>query len=158
MDLIEFYVEEVNGESIDIKDESSVCVYAKPEDRDKLYMLGIKVGRKYEQDTILFVEADGQAKFVATRKDNFLGLPVGEKKKLGSFKTQNLGKYFTLIGKKKFSFSEIKEEFTPVNSFFRDSIAKMFLHTMNEHEDWGSEWISHGRVDGIIKYSPRERG
>ncbi len=93
------------GNKVEIKDEMSCIVYATPDREKELRTFAIGMGKRFKQDSILFVDTNGDAEWIFTRKDNFMGKPVASSYKLGEFHYTQLDKYFTKIGKKNFSFA-----------------------------------------------------
>ena len=100
------YVEE-GGKKVDA--ESSFVVYANADREDELKSFAINMGKKFDQSSILFVDSDGQAMFISTRDDSWVG-PKGSVMKLGKFTTQNINDFYTRIGNKEFKFETIEEE------------------------------------------------
>lgn len=94
-----------DGTEVEVKDEMSQVVYATPEREKELRTFAIGMGRRFKQDSILFVGCDGKAEWIFTRKDNFMKKPIASSMPLGEFKCAQIGKYFTKIGKKNFSFA-----------------------------------------------------
>ena len=68
-----------------------------------------RLGEKYEQDSILFIDLDGNAYFLYTYGSN-----KGEKDKLGKFRVGIVGDYYSTIGKKGFRF-EVDESYQKEN-------------------------------------------
>ena len=93
-----------DGTKVEIKDEKSQVVYATPDREKELRTFAIGMGRRFKQDSILFVDCNGNAEWIFTRKDNFMGKPIASSMPLGKFKATQVGQYFTKIGKKNFSF------------------------------------------------------
>lgn len=96
---------DAEGSKIEIKDEMSCIVYATPDREKELRTFAIGMGKRFKQDSILFVNTNGDAEWIFTRPDNFMGKPVASSFKLGEFHYKQLDKYFTKIGKKNFSFA-----------------------------------------------------
>lgn len=93
------------GKKVEIKDEMSSIVYATPDREKELRTFAIGMGKRFKQDSILFIGCDGNAEWIFTRPDNFMGKPVASSFKLGEFHYKQLDRYFTKIGKKNFSFA-----------------------------------------------------
>ena len=93
-----------DGTTVDIDDEHSTIIYASPEREKELRTFVVSLGKKYKQDSVLFIGKDRKAKWIFTRPDNFMNKPVGSTEDLGDFHPAKIGKYFTKIGKKHFSF------------------------------------------------------
>lgn len=93
------------GNKVEIKDEMSCIVYATPDREKELRTFAIGMGKRFKQDSILFVNTKKEAEWIFTRPDNFMGKPVASSFKLGDFHYTQLDKYFTKIGKKNFSFA-----------------------------------------------------
>ena len=93
-----------DGTVVNIDDEHSTVIYAKPEREKELRRFVESLGKKYKQDSVLFIGSDRKAKWIFTRPDNFMNKPVGSTLELGEFHPRQIGMYFTKIGKKHFSF------------------------------------------------------
>ena len=93
-----------DGTVVNIDDEHSTIIYATPERENELRKFVISLGKKYNQDSVLFVGNDRKATWIFTRPDNFMNKPVGSTMELGDFHPKQIGVYFTKIGKKNFSF------------------------------------------------------
>ena len=123
-----------DGSIVNIDDEHSTIIYAKPERESELRKLVIALGKKYEQDSVLFVGSDRKAVWIFTRPDNFMQKPVGSTMELGDFHPKQIGVYFTKIGKKNFSFvMKESEEVTrwSQNDFIPTTIEMRGLDYMN---------------------------
>ena len=94
-----------DGTKAEVKDEMSSIVYATPDREKELRTFAIGMGKRFKQDSILFVNCKKEAEWIFTRPDNFMGKPVASSFKLGDFHYTQLDKYFTKIGKKNFSFA-----------------------------------------------------
>jgi len=101
-----------DGQKVEVKDEMSCIVYATPDREKELRTFAIGMGKKFKQDSILFISCDGKAEWIFTRPDNFMGKPVASSQPLGDFHPKQLDKYFTKIGKKNFSFAVESQDFT----------------------------------------------
>lgn len=66
------------------------------------------MGKKYQQDSILFIDSNGNAEWVGTRKDSYCG-GINQTIPYGKFHPKLIGDYYTKIGKKHFSFTDITE-------------------------------------------------
>lgn len=124
-----------DGSLVNIDDEHSTIIYAKPEREAELRKLAIALGKKYEQDSVLFVGSDRKAVWIFTRPDNFMKKPVGSTMELGDFHPRQIGVYFTKIGKKNFSFvMKESEEVTrwSQNDFTPTTIEMRGLDYMSE--------------------------
>lgn len=99
-----------DGTVVDIDDEHSTIIYGKPEREAELRKFVEGLGKKYQQDSVLFVGSDRKAKWIFTRKDNFMNKPIGSTMELGKFHPRQIGTYFTKIGKKNFSFVVNEED------------------------------------------------
>lgn len=92
--------------------EKSLIVYAKSEQEEELFNLGLSLGKKFDQSSVLFVDSKGEAHFVSTRPDSWVG-SVGSKMRLGKFTRMDdntIEKAFTKIKGKKFKFDSVSEE------------------------------------------------
>lgn len=93
-----------DGSVVNVDDEHSTIIYASPDRENELRKFVTSLGKKYEQDSVLFVGNDRKATWIFTRPDNFMDKPVGSTMELGDFHPKQIGVYFTKIGKKNFSF------------------------------------------------------
>lgn len=96
-----------DGSEEHIDCENSTVIYCTKEREKELFKLAFYLGEKFNQDSILFVDSDGNAAwyYTATRDKH----KKGEKKPLGEFHPVQIGKYYSKIGKKHFTFAELKE-------------------------------------------------
>ena len=126
------YKEEETG---DTKKENSFVVYGKDE-KDMLKVFK-RLGEKYEQDSILFIDLEGNAYLLYTYGSN-----KGEKDKLGKFRVGIVGDYYSTIGKKGFRFevdeSYQKESFTTFSGMLHEN----FMKFVNKYEDFDIRWES----------------
>ena len=124
------YKEEETG---DTKKENSFVVYGKDE-KDMLKVFK-RLGEKYEQDSILFIDLEGNAYLLYTYGSN-----KGEKDKLGKFRVGIVGDYYSTIGKKGFRFevdeSYQKESFTTFSGMLHEN----FMKFVNKYEDFDIRW------------------
>ena len=115
-----------DGTKKEIVGEKSTIVYASPDREKELKLLVQKLGSKYEQESILFVDCNKNAMWIYTSevKDE-AGKVVhrkGEIEQLGRFVPKQIGDYFTKIGKKNFTFlvqNESYERFSDTNGEIR---------------------------------------
>ena len=124
------YKEEETG---DTKKENSFVVYGKDE-KDMLKVFK-RLGEKYEQDSSLFIDLEGNAYLLYTYGSN-----KGEKDKLGKFRVGIVGDYYSTIGKKGFRFevdeSYQKESFTTFSGMLHEN----FMKFVNKYEDFDIRW------------------
>lgn len=124
------YKEEETG---DTKKENSFVVYGKDE-KDMLKVFK-RLGEKYEQDSILFIDLEGNAYLLYTYGSN-----KGEKDKLGKFRVGIVGDYYSTIGKKGFRFevdeSYQKESFTTFSGMLHEN----FMKFVNKYDDFDIRW------------------
>ena len=92
-----------DGSTREVKDERSTIIFAKPEREQELKKLAIALGKRFEQESILFVDAKGKACWIDTKNS------VGKETPLGAFHPERVGDYFTKIKKQYFSF-DVQEE------------------------------------------------
>ena len=98
------YVETLeNGETKDVDGEKSSAVFCKPEDEKILLKLGMILGTQYDQDSFLFIDKNGNAKWIYTANRN--GNKIGDVEPLGKFHPNKIPPYYSKIGKKQFSYS-----------------------------------------------------
>ena len=100
-----------DGTKVEVKDELSSIVYATPDREKELRTFAIGMGKRFKQDSVLFIDTNGKAEWIFTRPDNFMGKPVASSCPLGDFHARQLDKYFTKIGKKNFSFAVESEDY-----------------------------------------------
>lgn len=96
-----------DGKQVDISDENSCVIFGAPDTADRLLKMGMVLGVKYNQDCILWIDTKGNAQWICTA--NRGGSKIGQRIPLGDFHPSQIGKYYTKIGKKKFSFTSIDE-------------------------------------------------
>lgn len=134
-------IDDTTKKEKEVKGENSLVVYANKDEEETLKKLGIQLGKKYKQDSILFVDTDKNVYMIATRDDSSIGT-IGSTKKFGDFKVSGMSKYFSYIGKKKFHFESVEEGYTPnhmVNTLMvQESVRKM----VNKYEDGFERWES----------------
>lgn len=149
------YVEKKEDGSSVVVDEDSLVVFAPKEEENTLFKLGLKLGIKYKQDSILFVDSEGKAKLISTREDSFVGA-IGSKQPLGAFAYTRIGDYFSKVGKKEFSFKTIDEEVEPTKSVNNGYISEAFKEVINKYDDPIEEWDSRvtyadkGDIDEVM--------
>lgn len=86
------------NKKVEKESEHSTLIFSTPEREDELKKLVIGLGKRYKQDSVLFVDTSGNAFLIDTR-DNF-----GAIEKLGKYTTNILSMFYTKIKGKKFSF------------------------------------------------------
>lgn len=115
-----------------VKGESSSIIYGTEQTEKQLLTFAIATGIKFKQDSILFIDSKHNAFWISTRNDSMLGR-IGTRKPLGKFHSTEIGKYYSEIGKKRFSFETIDESTEPIkyttvemrsNDAFRAAIKK----------------------------------
>lgn len=100
------------GEERDVDGENSIIIYATPDREKELYKFSIGVGKQFNQDSIFFHDSKGRTDWVSTRDDGYIG-KVGSKEDVGDFHPEQKGKYYSKIGKRKFSFTPKKVDYDP---------------------------------------------
>nr|DAQ48139.1 MAG TPA: hypothetical protein [Bacteriophage sp.] len=126
------YVESVDGKNVEVEEES-VVAYCSASEGEMLLKLGKKLGEKFLQDSIMFVDASGRAKLYATRTDS----TVANILDLGRFTTKTVDAYYTKIGKKKFSFAVSEDGFTGrFNTPWDSWGAKRYREIVLNSETW----------------------
>lgn len=123
--LLGHYPEEIKDEKgqstgvVDHADDSSLIV-VRPENRDMLYDFCFEMMKKYDQDAVLFKEADGTVKFI---KKN------GKETKLGDFHANKIDSYMsTFKNSRSFVFDVIDEKLE------FGKIGNQFDHMIRNHE------------------------
>lgn len=101
------YYEDHDGEMKVVKGEYSCIVFGTKDTETRLKNLGIKLGKRFDQDSFLWVDTNGKASWIFT--NNAGEHKDGDVVPLGDFHTTQIGLYYTKIGKKKFSFASIDE-------------------------------------------------
>lgn len=123
------YYEDHDGEMKVVKGERSCIVFGTQDTERRLLNLGIKLGKQFNQDSILWVNSDGKACWIFT--NNTKKNKEGDKIPLGDFHTDQIGLYYTKIGKKKFSFSSIDES-CDMKSYFTVAGKISSMHLLKE--------------------------
>lgn len=94
-----------------VDNETSSIIYAEAKRERELLKLVCWLGERFEQDSVLFVDTKGNASWYYTR--DTIKHSKGEVESLGKFHPVQIGKYYSKIGKKHFSFSKIEEDVIP---------------------------------------------
>ena len=92
-----------DGSVVSVTEKSNI-VFSSPDREEELRELAIKLGGKFGQDSIFFLQTDRQSFWIYTR--DFNGHNVGDTEPCGKFHPKQIGAYFTKVGKKNFSFSD----------------------------------------------------
>ena len=100
-----------SSKKVEKDSEKSTLIFCTPEREEELKKMAIALGKKYKQDSILFVDSKGNACFIDTR-DN-----VGKVTPLGKYTSRVLGKFYTKIKGRKFAFEPVVEVVEPIESF-----------------------------------------
>lgn len=108
---------DAEGNKHDVDDENSCVIFGTPETEKRLFVLGLRLGKAYNQECFLWVGNDNIAYWVYTINDDVRNIRIGEKVRLGEFHTKKIGQYFSKIGKKQFSFTQIDESEDKHSSF-----------------------------------------
>lgn len=117
-----------NGNKIEkpVDGESSLIIYGGNHDnQEKLFTLAMQLGKRFEQDAVMLIDTDQNVMFADTKSKNF-----GSKIKIGKFSANTIDKYYTKIGKKKFSFELLEQDDTPLNPI---SYYKMFCGKFRQY-------------------------
>lgn len=141
------YVETIvddQGESheVEIDDERGFIVYGTKQTEKQLFNFIKALGTQYKQESVLLVDTTGQAYWYYTN-DTQDGHQRGDIVKLGEFHPSRIGKYFTKIGKKQFSFKTITEQinykFTTVemrnNDYMRARLAELTEQGLDYYDE-----------------------
>lgn len=97
------YPEKINGKDVRVDEESFFITDNNTNAKEHLKDLAIRLGRKYNQDSVLFKEQDGDAVLLGTNTTGYPGL--GKEERLGKWHTNKVSDYFTkLKNGKKFIF------------------------------------------------------
>ena len=105
--IIGGYIEDGGHE---VPDESSLIVYGSKDKEKRLLSFAMAMGKKYNQDSILFVDTNGDAFWINTTNNPETGRVFGARTKLGDFSISNIKKYYSEIKGKKFTFKTLKEQ------------------------------------------------
>lgn len=138
------YSEIVNGVNVDVDSENSTIVYTTPDREEELRKLAMSIGIRFKQDSILFIDSKGNVSWIGTREDSSCG-GIGRKKPLGEFHPVQIGKYYSKIGKKHFSFTEIDENIsmsrpTTIEMRAMDRIQKILREAVERNIDFFELW------------------
>lgn len=146
------YKEKMEDGSMVEVEEDSFIVYADKDKEKTLYKLGLALGKKFNQDSILFVSSEGKAQFISTRQDSSLG-PIGTKQNLGDFSFNSISQYYTKIGKKSFTIRTITEEEEFSRNFNAQAIGDGFQKIIDTSdtpiEDWESTLVAPDENDEV---------
>lgn len=138
------------GELRNVDDENSLCVYGSVDREDELLTLGMRLGKKFKQDSILFVDSDGVAYIIYTIKDNSAGVPLGKKVKVGKFSTNTLSQYYSKIGKKTFSFKSVSEATVRSTKYTDNYEADELKKVMKAYEDdWEYQYYNRDNIEDL---------
>lgn len=97
------YVENRDGVGlVTVNGEDTTIVYTTPDKEVALFKLLKKLGEKYNQDSFLFVNKNNEVFWFFCNDTS--SNKAGDIVHLGEFTVANIEKYFTRIGKKRFSF------------------------------------------------------
>lgn len=149
------YVEisDIDGSRQEIDGENSIILYAKPEQFDIIKTFAISMGKKFKQDSIMLVDPNGVAKWVATIEGSTVGNQIGKSEMIvGTFHPKQIGLYYSKVGKKSFSFTSLNEGFIQQSKF--TSIEKRssvyFCNILKECQSKGL--IFHEVLENIKNY------
>lgn len=139
------YVEE-GGNKVDA--ESSFIIYGTPKREEELYDFALALGKKFGQSSILFVDTNGQASFVSTRNDSWVGT-FGQKLKLGKLTTGSINDFYTRIGNKEFKFETLEEDVECKPSMVERQVQSTFKKSLISKKDcvieyWEAEVVQAG--------------
>lgn len=123
------YYEDHDGEMRVIKGEKSCIIFGNKDTEKRLYNLGVKMGELFNQDSFLWVGTSGKAFWIFTNDTE--NNKKGDKVPLGEFHTDQIGMYYTKIGKKKFSFTEIDES-CYMNSYLTSNEKRGSMNLLHE--------------------------
>ena len=96
-----------DGSEEHVDNENSTIIYCTKEREKELFKFAFYLGERFKQDSILFIDSDGNAAWHYTQHST--KHPKGSVERLGEFHPVQIGKYYSKIGKKHFTFSEFKE-------------------------------------------------
>lgn len=103
-----------DGSKKNVDGENSIIIFAPSDQFDIVKEFAISMGIKFKQDSIMLVDPNGIAKWIATRPDSSVGSQVGKSElTVGKFNASQIGLYYSKVGKKAFSFAELKEGYQP---------------------------------------------
>ena len=122
-------------------EDDTVIVYGSNQKEDILYNLGLSLGKKYNQDSILFIGSKTNFKptLISTRNDGSLG-PIGTKHTLGKFHPQSISDVMTIIKGKSYHFDWDELSEAKVSSTMNEAtVRKAFCDYLSKHDsldDW----------------------
>lgn len=117
----------------EFSEEESIVVYAKPEEEDELFEFSKKAGGLFDRESVLLVDTNGNAYFYYTKNSDEHN--KGDKGPLGELTTQDIKKYFSQIGNKKFKFQDkvvIEEQIDFTFKNIGMPTAYLYIHNRNK--------------------------
>lgn len=95
-------------EQVEVDGERVMIVYTTPNRQQQMFTLVKSLGHGFKQDSVLLVDSDRQACWYYTNDTG--SRKRGDVDRLGEFHPVRIGKYFTKIGKKSFTFKSLEED------------------------------------------------
>ena len=135
-------------DEVKIDGEKSIILYADKNREQELKEFAITAGRLFDQDSILFIDCKGNARWIGTTLRKNVDLQYKQEMKLGDFHADNISKYYTKIGKHMFTFesldetSDIKSNFTTIEMRTSDRLLSTLKQAINENKDFYDLWFS----------------
>ena len=134
------YKELINGE-LKVVEDDTIIVYGNDSKEKILYNLGLSLGKKYNQDSILFIGSKTNFKpaLISTRSDSTIG-PIGSVHILGMFQPQSISDVMTIIKGKTYHFDWEQEDKAKVSATMNEAVVrKAFCDYLSNHDNL-DEW------------------
>lgn len=128
--------DEAAGEMKSVDNENSLCIYGSVDRGKELLTLGKRLGKRFNQDFLMFVDADNMAYLICIGENNADYGPVGTKEELGEFATDTFMQYYSGIGKKEFSFKSVSAATKRSPKFSDNYEADTLRQAMEKYDDW----------------------
>lgn len=151
------YVELVDGQKVEVTDEDSIILFAPPDEFDILKEFALSMGRKFKQDSVMLVDPSGEAYWVATIPNSSVG-SIGSKKYVGKFKSTRIGDYFSMVGKKSFSFTQLSESKKIIPKSTERRLNEYFWNRLSECVKQGVSFYDYffenkhtEKIDSVVK-------
>ena len=129
-----------------VDDESSVIIFAPKEREKELRDLAVSMGKRFEQSSILFIDTKGDAQYISTRSDSWVG-EIGTVRKLGKYKAlkpQEMVDFYTRIRGRKFVFKAFEESVRYNPDIREKQLSKWFCDSLKKYgENVIEEWFKN---------------
>lgn len=121
--------------------ENSLCIYAYDLHKDDLEEFALKVGKNFQQETVLFVNRDGSASYMITKEQNALGLPAGTIVPMGLWDATTLSTYYGVTGRRNFQLQSVMEGRSIPTGFAITWMKENFMNSIRRKEDWEKQYL-----------------